>query len=217
MKKILTLGVILGFMLVPLGLKAQVILQIDPATSIPTTISPGQTFSFNLQLVNASGIGVAGYDYALRSVNSGGTPVSGIFTLTGLTITNTTLSSAITSPLTLPAALNPQVGTSGQPIDLGATTPNASTPGLGDGTFNLEQLTLTINANAIQRTYRLELYELPGAGPVYISDAVGNSIGTASTPIFTSSIVVVPEPSTWLLILMGGGLLLLFRRLDRVR
>jgi hypothetical protein len=204
-KLILCLAPIL--LLSPLGLKAQITLTVTP---LPSTLSPGQSFSFNLQLVNGTDPDIIEYDYALKSVASGSeAPVSGIFTLTGLTITSTVLSSANTSSLALPAALSPQIGPANQPIDLGAATPNGSpNAGLGTGTFNLETLTVTVNSNAVPGAYQLELYEPPGTGPVEIfDDSSFDNIGTATGSLFTTTIDVVPEPSSWTLLSLGLPLL----------
>jgi hypothetical protein len=224
MKKWIPRACLAFVLLVPAGLKAQDSLIFDPATPLPSTISPGQSFTFTIQLSNPSDPDIVGYDYALQSVQSGSqTPVSGIFSLTGLTITDLALTSANSSP-TLPAGLNPQVGTASQPTDLGATTPNGS-PNAGDGagTFNVESLTVKVNANATSGDYQLELYfpeETAGgevAGPVQIIDDPSFSNVGPDAPLFSSVIDVssgegaVPEPSTWALLIVGG-LLLFFRR-----
>lgn len=218
-------GACLAFvLLVPSGLKAQDSLIFDSSTPLPASIAPGQSFTFIIQLSNPSDPDIVGYDYSLQSVQSGSeTPVSGIFSLTALALTDSNLTSANVSP-TLPASLSPQVGTANQPTDLGATTPNGSqSAGDGEGTFNLETLTVKVNANATPGNYQLELYfaeeTMAGeiAGPVQIIDYPAfNDVGPNS-PLFSSIIDVtgsegaVPEPSTWALLVIGG-LLLLARR-----
>jgi hypothetical protein len=206
-----------GFGMLGMEAKAQVFLQTE---ALPVTVAPGGSFSIIVQLVNDTNPDIIQYDFALQSVTSNTeTPVSGIFTLTAApTILSTALTSPNSSP-TVPDTLNPLVGTASQPTDLGASTPtNSPSAGLGEGTFNLESLAITVASNAPLGAYQFELYEPPGLGPVDIYDNSGSfaNLNTATGPYFTSTIDIVaqtvPEPSAWVLMLVGGGLLLLFRR-----
>jgi hypothetical protein len=219
MNRILLLSLSLAALLVPLRVNAQIALQINPLTPIPPLLLPSQSFSVDLQLVNSSNPDIVSYDYAVELVDTAHNPVSGVAILNGLSDTSAVLSQLNTPGLNLPAALNPQVGTSGNPTDLGAITPNSSPDaGLGEGTFDLETLTFSIGANAPTGTYELELFEPSPSGAVTIYDDSFDDVATAAGPQFSSAFQVedpgtVPEPGTWQLMLAGVGLLVLFRRI----
>jgi hypothetical protein len=202
-------GFLLCFLLLPGAAWAQVTLQIDPATPVPSSVTAGSSFSLNLDLNNQTGTGVAGYDVDVESLvydssSSTYVPVSNDFSLTGVTLTSSALNlpnSTLPTP-GAPIVLDPQAGSSSQPLDLGASNLFTDET-LGTGVSPLETLALQVAATAAPGTYELEFFAINGnaQGPVTISDNDGNSIGTSATPFYSNSFTVAsaPEPPVvWL-------------------
>jgi hypothetical protein len=76
-----------------------------------------------------------------------------------------------------------------QPDDLGVSFTSQT---LGQGTSNLEVFTFTVSPIAVNGTYSLEFYSMNGdaqAAP-FLADANGNSVGTATAPLFSASFTV---------------------------
>ncbi len=208
---------LLYLLLFPCAAMAQVTLQLDPTTSVPSSVTAGSSFSLNLQLNNQGTTGVAGYDVDIESLvydaaTSAYVPVSNAFELTGVTLTSPALNLPNSTLPTSgsPAVLAPQAGTSAQPLDLGATNLfTGATVGLG--VSPLESLALQVESSAAPGTYELEFYAIDGnaQGPVTISDNSGNSLGTATGPFFSNSFTVTSAPEPPAVFLLAAAALLL--------
>lgn len=216
---------ILYFVLLPCAAWAQVTLQIDPTTPVPTSVTAGSSFSLNLELNNQSSSGVAGYDVDVESLvfdtsSNSYVPVSNDLSLTNVTLTSPELNlpnSTLPTPAS-PAVLDPQAGSSAQPLDLGAS--NLFTgEDVGAGVSPLETLSFQVASSAAPGMYELEFFAINGnaMGPVTISDDEGNSLTTSSTPFYSNSFTVdaAPEPPAALLLMASAVLafaLMAFRR-----
>lgn len=167
--------------------KAQ-LMYLTPVTS-NYTISPGDSFTLALNLINNSvTLGGIGYSYALKS------NVSGVFTvmsrqlyvLDDFTSGNGTTNYSIT--------------TSGT-ADLGATWNTVDF--VSTGTTLIQTVNIAAAADVTPGSYTLSLF-LASAGPG-VDDADFNSY-MMSTPL-QISVNVVPEASVYWSVLMGVGMI----------
>jgi len=192
-------------LIIQLESRAAVLLEFDNGTILPNsvTISPGETFAFDVYLTSTSQQTV-GLTYFL-SVSTAGdfsNPGSGKFTITGRNISGSSYSDLQTSNSTFllaaNAVLDPQNNSDagGLEPDLAALAPDRYFV----ATFTIQSLVSVVDG----------VYQLNFANAVYIDEIFEPySIDTLGSFIVT----VVPEPNSLILALIGGlGAMILVSR-----
>lgn len=168
------------------------------ATPSSQTANAGGIFNvqFTLSVPSNTPANVAGFDLYLVTASGN----SGFFSITGATPTGPFNAfgpnDAAGDPLSTAAASG--FVRNGQ--DQGFSGSAQTTP----GTFNLEQLTLSVASNTPAATYTFQTSTTATAGAFFtdIADSNGNVFEVTSPGTF--QITVVPEPATWSMLVLGG-------------
>lgn len=166
------------------------------------TYAPGSSFTFSISLAFTSGGSVANLDglsYWFEQQNPS-SPFN--FAITLRDVTGSQFTVLQTSGLTYPQSLTPQNAS-----DLGAFLPAS---GIGNGTYFIANLTVSIAPTAGAGTYLIENTTTGGKTSI-LSDDLGH---TFAIPQATYSITIVPEPASEILLVAGFSIwgLLAYRR-----
>ena len=157
------------------------------------TYTPGSSFTFSISLAFTAGGNVAnleGLSYWFEQQNPNA-PFN--FAITLRDVTGSQFTDLQTPGLTYPQAMTPQ-----NLKDLGALLP--TTPGLGNGSYFIANITVSIAPTAAPGTYVIENVTTGGKTSV-ITDDQGH---TFAIPQATYTITVVPEPAAASLFILGG-------------
>ena len=157
------------------------------------TYTPGSSFTFSISLAFTAGGNIAnleGLSYWFEQQNPNA-PFN--FSITLRDVTGSQFTDLQTPGLTYPQTMTPQ-----NVKDLGALLP--TTPGLGNGSYFIANITVSIAPTAAPGTYVIENTTSGGKTSV-ITDDQGH---TFAIPQATYTITVVPEPATLSLFALGG-------------
>ena len=160
------------------------------------TYTPGSSFTFSISLAFTAGGTIAnleGLSYWFEQQNPNA-PFN--FSITLRDVTGSQFTDLQTPGLTYPQAMTPQ-----NLKDLGALLP--TTPGLGNGSYFIANITVSIDPSTAPGTYVIENVTTGGKTSV-ITDDQGH---TFAIPQATYTITVVPEPTS--LALFAAGLVVL--------
>ena len=160
------------------------------------TYTPGSSFTFSISLAFTAGGTIAnleGLSYWFEQQNPNA-PFN--FAITLRDVTGSQFTDLQTPGLTYPQTMTPQ-----NVKDLGALLP--TTPGLGNGSYFIANITVSISPSAAPGTYVIENTTTGGKTSV-ITDDQGH---TFAIPQATYTITVVPEPTS--LALFAAGLVVL--------
>jgi hypothetical protein len=157
------------------------------------TYTPGSSFTFSISLAFTAGGTIAnleGLSYWFEQQNPSA-PFN--FAITLRDVTGSQFTDLQTPGLTYPQTMTPQ-----NVKDLGALLP--TTPGLGNGSYFIANITVSIAPTAAPGTYVIENVTTGGKTSV-ITDDQGH---TFAIPQATYTITVVPEPAAASLFILGG-------------
>jgi hypothetical protein len=160
------------------------------------TYTPGSSFTFSISLAFTAGGTIAnleGLSYWFEQQNPNA-PFN--FAITLRDVTGSQFTDLQTPGLTYPQTMTPQ-----NLKDLGALLP--TTPGLGNGSYFIANITVSIDPSTAPGTYVIENVTTGGKTSV-ITDDQGH---TFAIPQATYTITVVPEPTS--LALFAAGLVVL--------
>jgi hypothetical protein len=167
------------------------------------TYSPGQSFTFSINLAFTPGGNVSnleGLSYWFQQKTPAGAPF--YFAITNRDASGSMFTDLQTSSPSYPQNLNPS-----NPSDLGALIGNGNTP-LGAGTYFVANITVSISASAAPGEYTIDDV-LTGGKKSVITDMAGHTFGISEADYI---IDVVPEPATWLTPILGVAALLFTQR-----
>jgi PEP-CTERM motif len=156
------------------------------------TYTPGSSFTFSISLAFTAGGNIAnleGLSYWFEQQNLNA-PFN--FSITLRDVTGSQFTDLQTSGLTYPQALAAQ-----ETKDLGALLP--TTPGLGNNSYFIANITVSIAPTAAPGTYVIENTTSGGKTSV-ITDDQGH---TFAIPQATYTITIVPEPTSLALLAVG--------------
>jgi hypothetical protein len=171
------------------------------------TYTPGSSFTFAINMAFTHGGSVANLD-GLSYWFEQQSPSSPF----NFSITNRNVSGSQFTFLQTPGIVYPQAMNPANASDLGGGTQSGT--GVGDGTYLIANLTVSISPSAANGVYMIE--NTTTAGKIsLITDTLGH---TVAIPLAAYTITVVPEPSaTWLLLFATPFAVGLGRRLAKPR
>ena len=161
--------------------------------------TPGSSFTFSITLAFTAGGNVAnleGLSYWFEQQNPNA-PYN--FAITLRDVTGSQFTDLQTSSMSYPQTMTPQNAN-----DLGALLP--TTPGLGNGSYFIANITVSIAPTAAVGTYVIENVTSGGKTSV-ITDSLGH---TFAIPQAIYTITVVPEPTALALFAIGLVVLVIF-------
>ena len=156
------------------------------------TYTPGSSFTFSISLAFTAGGNIAnleGLSYWFEQQNPSA-PFN--FSITLRDVTGSQFTDLQTPGLTYPQTMTPQ-----EVKDLGALLP--TTPGLGNNSYFIANITVSIAPTAAPGTYVIENTTSGGKTSV-ITDDQGH---TFAIPQATYTITIVPEPTSLALLAVG--------------
>lgn len=186
---------------------ASVLLDFNDGTGTPNavTINSGDAFSFNIFLTSTSEqtVGLS-YFFLESTVANPLNPGSGMFTITGRTITGTPFTELQTSNTTFLSASNAVLDPQNN-SDAGAIEPDLTAQPAG--TYFIANFTIQSSVSVAPGTYQINFVNAPNT--VYLDQDLN---AQSFDSLGTYTVTVVPEPSAAVMLGAGCAIFAIIRR-----